>query len=163
MKRLRTLVVGCGHMGASHARAYQNLTQDFEIVGLVSRTPGSRQALNQQLGQSYPEFSDFKQAQAATAPDVVCISTYTETHAEYALASIAAGAHVFLEKPIANTLEDADAILQATRQAGKRLMISFVHRFREEWQTAKGIIARGELGTPTMALDNFDMCEYAYA
>jgi predicted dehydrogenase len=133
MKRLRTLVVGCGHMGASHARAYHRLADDFEIVGLVSRTPDSRQVLNRQLGQAYPEFSDFAAALKATRPDVVCISTYTETHAEYALASLAAGAHVFLEKPIASTIADAEQIIAAAGRAQRKLVVGYILQVHPSW------------------------------
>ena len=93
--KLRVLVVGCGHMGKSHARAYHNLSPDFTIVGLVARGPASRGKLNAELGGSYAEFADYYQALAQTKPDVVCISTYVETHAPYALAALEAGAHVF--------------------------------------------------------------------
>src|SRR6185436_12692 len=99
--KIRTLVVGCGHMGTSHARAYQKMAGDFEIVGLVSRKPESRRKLNAELGGRYPEFSDYAEALAKTKPEAVCISTYAETHASYALAAREAGAHVCLEKPVA--------------------------------------------------------------
>src|SRR5438128_2509089 len=94
--KLRTLVVGCGHMGTSHARAYHSLPDDFEIVGLVARNPGSRQKLNAEFGGRYAEFADYADALARTKPDAVCISTYPETHAAYAVAALEAGAHVFL-------------------------------------------------------------------
>ncbi len=92
---IRVLVVGCGHMGSSHARAYRRLSEDFEIVGLVSRGAASRRRLNSELGGRYPEFSDYMDALAVTRPDAVCISTYAETHADYAVAALEAGAHVF--------------------------------------------------------------------
>jgi len=133
MNRLRVLVVGCGHMGASHARAYHSLADDFEIVGLVSRTAGSRQALHQELGRPYPEFSDYALALRTSHPDVVCISTYTETHADYAVAALDAGAHVFLEKPIASTITDAERVVDAARRARRKLIIGYILQVHPSW------------------------------
>src|SRR4051812_21403690 len=95
--KLKVLVVGCGHMGVSHARAYRRMAADFEIVGLVSRGEATRRKLNAEFGGPYPEFGDYFAALAQTKPDAVCISTYSETHAAYAIAAFEAGAHVFLE------------------------------------------------------------------
>ncbi|HET9369001.1 MAG TPA: Gfo/Idh/MocA family oxidoreductase [Vicinamibacterales bacterium] len=130
---LRTLVVGCGHMGASHARAYHALP-DFEIVGLVSRGAESRGRLNVALGGGYDEFSSFDQAMSATRPDAVCISTYTETHAPYAIAALAAGAHVFLEKPVADTVAACEQVIDAGRRANRALVVGYILHVHPSWQ-----------------------------
>ena len=83
VKPIRILVVGCGHMGTSHAKAYHQLP-DFEIVGVVARGAESRRRLLDALGASYPEFADFATALEATRPDAVSINTYPDTHAAYA-------------------------------------------------------------------------------
>lgn len=129
---LRVLVAGCGHMGASHARAYHQL-DGFEIVGLVSRGAASRERLSQALG-GYPTFGDYYEALAATRPDVVSINTYPETHAAYALAALEAGAHVFVEKPLANTVEESRRIVDAARQHGRKLVIGYILRVHPAWQ-----------------------------
>src|SRR6187200_3406222 len=110
-QKIRVLVVGCGHMGASHARAYHHFSDDFEIVGLVARGTASRQKLNSEFGNRYAEFDDFTTALNTTKPDAVCISTYTETHAPYAIAALEAGAHVFLEKPVAANIDDCERVI----------------------------------------------------
>jgi D-arabinose 1-dehydrogenase-like Zn-dependent alcohol dehydrogenase len=71
---VKTLVVGCGHMGTSHARAYHALA-DFEIVGVVARNEASRRDLLASLGADYPQFASFEQALDATRPDAVSINT----------------------------------------------------------------------------------------
>ena len=71
--RLRVLVAGCGNMGTSHARAYHKM-DEFEIVGLISRTPASRERLSAELG-GLPMFGDYYEALEATKPDVVSINT----------------------------------------------------------------------------------------
>jgi predicted dehydrogenase len=131
--RIRTLVVGCGQMGTSHARALHGMA-DIQIVGLVSRGPSSRRRLNAELGGRYDEFSDYRDALALTQPDAVCISTYTETHADYAIAALDAGAHVFLEKPAAETDEGCAAVIDAARRAGRALVVGYILQVHPSWQ-----------------------------
>src|SRR5690606_30829297 len=110
-KPLRVLVVGCGNMGASHATAYQ-LLDGFEICGLVS-TGASKNVLNDRLGGGYTLFDDFSTALRQTEPDAVCISTYPDTHEEFAIKAMEHGCHVFIEKPLADTLSGAKRVAEA--------------------------------------------------
>ncbi len=107
---IRVLCVGAGHMGRSHALAYHQL-EGFSICGLVTRSASSREALNAELGGGYDLFSDYYEALAATKPDAVSISTFPDTHADYAIAALEAGCHVFIEKPLAETVEAAERIV----------------------------------------------------
>ena len=109
--QLKVLVVGCGSMGTSHALAYRDIPE-FQIVGLVSRTADSREALNNRLGGGYPTFSDYAKAIETTHPDVVSINTYPDTHEEIARKAFQIGAHVFLEKPVAPTVEGCQRFFQ---------------------------------------------------
>jgi predicted dehydrogenase len=147
--RLRVLVVGCGQMGASHARAYQRMPADFEIVGLVSR-----RRLNGAFGGRLSEFSDYADALGFTAPDAVCISTYSETHAEYAVAALEAGAHVFLEKPLADSMSAAERVIDAARSAKRALVVGYILQVHPAWQ-AFTTIAR-TLGTPLVMRMNLN-------
>jgi predicted dehydrogenase len=121
-------------MGASHARAYHQLAGDFTIVGLVSRGTASRQKLNTELGGRYAEFSDYASALASTRPDVVCISTYTETHASYAIAALEAGAHVFLEKPVAATIADCERVITTARRFQRKLVVGYILQVHPSWR-----------------------------
>jgi predicted dehydrogenase len=133
-QKIRILVVGCGHMGVSHARAYDKMSADFEIVGLVSRGPASRQKLNAELGGRYVEFSDYTEALAQTKPDAVCISTYAETHAAYAIAAMEAGAHVFLEKPVADTLVDCERVIAVAQRLNRKLLVGYILHVHPSWK-----------------------------
>jgi predicted dehydrogenase len=128
---LRVLVAGCGNMGASHARAYHKMPE-FDVVGLVSRGPTSRQALSKELG-GLPEFSDYYAALAETRPDAVSINTYPETHGAYARAAIKAGCHVFCEKPLAETVEEAQSIVDAARANRRKLVVGYILRVHPAW------------------------------
>ena len=86
---LRILVVGCGNMGASHARAFRSM-RGVEIVGLVSRGE-SKHHLATKLSLQVPLFDDVGVALASLAPDAVCISTYPDTHEAFTLAAFEAG------------------------------------------------------------------------
>jgi len=149
---LRVLVAGCGNMGASHARSYHKMP-DFEIVGLVSRGPASRGALSRELG-GLPEFSDYYEALKATRPDVVSINTYPETHGAYARAAIAAGAHVFCEKPLAESVEEAQSIVDAAKAAKRKLVIGYILRVHPAW--AKFVEIARTLGKPLVMRMNLN-------
>ena len=119
-------------MGASHAKAYA-ARGDAEIVGVVSRGETSRNALIAALGLQAPAFSDYDEALAATRPDVVVISTYPDTHARYAIAAMEAGAHVFLEKPVAETVEEACAVRDTALRLGRKLVVGYILRQHPSW------------------------------
>ena len=150
--KLKVVVVGCGNMGASHARAYHKLDA-FEIVGLVSRTPASRNRLAEELG-GYPTFASLDEALHATTPEVVSINTYPETHADYARKSFEAGAHVFVEKPLATTVEEAQEIADLARQLNRKVVIGYILRVHPAWK--KFIEVARTLGTPLVMRMNLN-------
>lgn len=129
---LRVLCVGAGNMGRSHALAYHRLS-GFEIVGIVTRSAESRRKLNQELGGGYAEFGDFHAALQATRPDAVSISSYPDTHAEYALAALDAGCHVFVEKPLAATVEEAERIAAKAKATKRKVVIGYILRHHPAW------------------------------
>ena len=152
--KLRVLVVGCGHMGVSHARAYHKMEGDFEIVGLVSRGPDSRKKLNAEFGGRYPEFSDYATALQQTKPDAVCISTYPDTHAAYAIAALEAGAHVFMEKPIAETVAEAQRIVEVAKAKQRAVVVGYILQVHPSW--AKFVEVARTLGKPLVMRMNLN-------
>ena len=140
-------------MGRSHALAYHNIPE-FEIAGIVTRSAGSREALNEELGGGYACFGDFHEALAATSPDVVSISTYPDTHAEFAKAAFEAGAHVFLEKPIAETVEEAEEIVRLAKEHDRKLVIGYILRHHPSWK--KFIELSHDLGKPLVMRMNLN-------
>ena len=149
---LRVLVVGCGNMGASHARAYHQIS-DYSIVGLVSRGAASRERLSEELG-GYPTFGDYETALKETQPDVVSINTYPETHAAYATAALEAGAHVFVEKPLANTVEECETIVSKAKATNRKLVIGYILRVHPAW--TKFIEVAQDLGKPLVMRMNLN-------
>ncbi len=97
--------------------------------------------------------TDYRRVLADDRIQAVYIALPHNLHAEVAVAAAGARKHILLEKPMANSLEEADRILAAQQKAGIKLMIGFTHRFHSELETAKRLIDAGELGKPTLAVD----------
>ena len=129
--RQRILVVGLGTMGMSHARAYQAI-DGFEIVGLCTRNAAGRDDLDWEF-PGVPRFELIGEALEALKPDAVAISTYTEHHAPMALEALAAGAHVFCEKPLADTLQAAETVVAEAQVAKKALLVGYILRVHPSW------------------------------
>lgn len=125
---MRVVVVGLGTMGRSHALAY-HAHPLAEIVGLVNR---SDVALPQNLA-GYPRLETLEQG-LALKPDLVCIATYADSHAEYAIAAMEAGAHVFVEKPLATTVADAKRVVATAQLLHRKLVVGYILRHHPSWQ-----------------------------
>ena len=151
-KALRVLVVGCGNMGSSHAIAYHNI-DGFEICGLVSRGK-SKEILNEKIGNKYALFNDMDEAMNATKPDAVCISTYPDTHEPFALKAFEKGCHVFIEKPLADTVEGAERVVAAAKKANKKLVVGYILRHHPSW--AKFVELTAGLGKPLVMRMNLN-------
>ena len=128
-KPIRVLVAGLGNMGRSHALAYHN-NPGFEIVGLVNR---SKPVLDPAL-HGYTIHPDFETALAALKPDLCAICTYSDSHADYAVMAFAAGCDVFIEKPLATTVADAERVVAAAKAADRKLVIGYILRHHPSWK-----------------------------
>jgi predicted dehydrogenase len=158
MEKIKILVVGCGNMGASHAQSYHDFPE-FEIVGLVSRGE-SKVELQKKLNSSYALFDDYHEALNATKPDAVCISTYPDTHEEYAISAFEAGAHVFIEKPLADTVLGAEKVIKAATKANKKLVVGYILRHHPSWM--RFIDEGKKLGSPLVFRMNLNQQSQGY-
>lgn len=131
MKTIRVLVVGLGNMGISHARAYKAI-DGFEIAGLCSRGIAGRDDLKAEF-PGVAQFNDYAEALATLKPDAVSINTWPDTHAAYARMALEAGAHVFIEKPLADTVAEAEEIAALARAKGLKLVIGYILRVHPSW------------------------------
>lgn len=129
---VKILVVGVGHMGLSHALAYHKL-DGFEIVGLVSRSIHQKADLPAEL-KDLPRFSDYVSALSESQPDAVSISSYTDTHAEYSIMAMEAGCHVFVEKPLAATVAEAQKIVETAKRTQRKLVVGYILHHHPSWQ-----------------------------
>ncbi|EKF42496.1 oxidoreductase domain-containing protein [Nitratireductor indicus C115] len=130
---VRVLVAGLGNMGRSHALAY-HVNPGFEIVGLVNR---SKPELPEGLA-GYALTSDYGKALASLNPELVSVNTYSDSHADYAVAALEHGAHVFVEKPLATNVADARRVVDAAKANGRKLVIGYILRHHPSWMRLIG-------------------------
>jgi predicted dehydrogenase len=139
-------------MGSSHARAYHKMAE-FKIVGLVDRNRQASASLSAELG-GLPQFEDFEQALEETNPGAVSISTYPDSHAFYAMAAMRRGCHVFVEKPLAETVEDAQAVTDLAKSINRKVLVGYILRVHPAWQ--KFIELARTLGKPLVMRMNLN-------
>lgn len=152
MTDIRVLVVGLGNMGLSHARAYKAI-DGFEIAGLCSRNIAEREELATEF-PGVPQFNDYARAIAALKPDAVSINTWPDTHAAYARMALEAGAHVFIEKPLAETVAEAEDIAALAKAKGLKLVIGYILRVHPSW--VKFVEVGRTLGKPLVMRMNLN-------
>ncbi|MEH6632229.1 MAG: Gfo/Idh/MocA family oxidoreductase [Halopseudomonas aestusnigri] len=148
----RVLVVGLGNMGKSHAKAYHHLS-GFEIVGLCSRSLDENTSLPDEIS-SYPKYQDYDLALKELKPDVVSINTWPDTHEIYALQAFASGAHVFLEKPISDTVDGAKRVIAEAEKKDLKLVIGYILRHHPSWQ--EFVSQAKQLGKPLVMRMNLN-------
>src|SRR6218665_2103664 len=106
-------------MGRSHALAYHR-HPGFDLVGLVNRS--APRGLSEELA-GYEVRPSYLDALAELKPDLVSINTYSDSHAEYAIKAIEQGAHVFIEKPLATNVADAERVVAAAKANNRKLVV----------------------------------------
>jgi predicted dehydrogenase len=157
-KPIRILIVGCGNMGASHALAYHQMPE-FEICGLVARGD-SKNRLNQRMGNAYPLFEDYEKALAEAKPDAVCISTYPDTHEEFALKALEEGCHIFIEKPLADSVAGCERIIEKAKSSRKKVVVGYILRHHPSWM--RFIDEAQQLGKPLVMRMNLNQQSHGF-
>ncbi len=144
----RVAVLGAGFMGATHARAYRTLGS-VEVAAVYAPTPRRAASLAAEVGARWTD--DLDGLLADPAIDAVSVCLPTPEHAAVALAALARGKHVLCEKPLALSLAEADAVVEAAGRSDRVVMVGHVLRFWPEYVAAKRIVASGALGRPLLA------------
>ncbi len=143
MKTVSYAVIGCGMIAAYHIDAIRALP-DAELAGVCGRTYERAAAFAQRHGTR--AYADMDAALADPAVDAVCVCTPSGLHAACALAAIARGKHVLLEKPLALTIADCDRIIRAAEQAGVQVGVVSQLRFSPAVQQVKRAMEQKVLG-----------------
>ena len=150
---IRVLCIGAGNMGRSHTLAYHQLP-GFEVAGVCTRSLATASKLTGELGIDCPPYDDVSQALAETKPDAVCISSWPDTHAQFAEAALAAGCHLFVEKPLADSVEAAEKIVSLARAADRKVVVGYILRHHPSW--IKFIEVSRTLGKPLVMRMNLN-------
>jgi predicted dehydrogenase len=145
---LKIGLIGCGDYGQVHARVY---TADprTKLEALWSPNENRRQENARRFGCR--AVADWRRIVEDPSIDCVSVATPDFAHAEYAVASLRAGKHVLLEKPMATTVEDCQAILAARDARGTKLMVNYHNRWYPAFIEARRAIRAGEIGKPVSA------------
>jgi len=141
-------VIGTGVWGETHLMAYS--THPNAKLACICDLDEEllKQRAHQYGAQSYT--TDYRELLARDDLEAVSIVTPDFLHREIALAAAEAGKHILLEKPMATTVEDCQAMLEATAKAGVKLMVDFHNRWNPAMWETKQAIENGELGEPQM-------------
>ncbi len=147
MDRIKTGIIGCGKGAHLHAQALQNLSQSA-FSGVYSRNPQTAETFAKQYGvRAYGSIEEMADKGGIEA---VIICTPHPAHAEGAVRACRAGMHVLVEKPLASSLQDCDAIIAAAKEYGVTLGTVSQRRFYPAVQRIKRAIDEGKIGTPIL-------------
>jgi predicted dehydrogenase len=147
-------MIGTGFMGAAHSQAFRTAHRFFDLpltpvmAVIVGRDAAKTQAAAEKYGWNEAS-TDWREVIARDDIDLVDVCTSGETHAEIAIAALAAGKHVLCEKPLANTVEEAREMADAARAAaakGIRSMVGFSYRRVPALTFARELVQAGRIG-----------------
>ncbi len=145
---LGVCIIGAGAMGNLHAQRW-NRVPHAEVVAVADIQAERARMLAHEMELSH-SFTDYRHAIDQPAVDVVSICVPTYLHAEIATFAAEHGKHVLCEKPIALTLADTDAMIEAARRNNVLLGIGFMRRFSPVQADLRAWLAAGEIGRPVM-------------
>ena len=147
MNTQRIAVLGAGLLGTRHARVFGE--QDgTKVVAIVDPNPARAAVLAERAGAA--SFATLDAMFSALDCDVLAIATPDHLHRDAAVAGLDRGKHVFIEKPLATTLEDMDAIVAAAARSSAIAMVNFSQRHVPEYAWIRQAVQDGMIGTPRM-------------
>lgn len=139
-------LIGAGLFGQRHAQAYsRHWAVDF--VGVCDLDDDRAREIAQSYGAQMST-TDYTELLSNPAIEAISIATPDHLHRDIAVACAQAGKHLLIEKPLATTIEDAQAILDAVRSSGVKLMVDFHNRVNPAMVSARDAIRRGDIGKP---------------
>lgn len=142
--RVRVAVVGAGYWGINHVRAFSRL-DDAELVA-ICEPDGRTLDRASKLAPSARRLTRFEEVLEARDVDAVVLATPAVLHAQQAIASLGAGKHTFVEKPMALTVADAEAVCAAAERTKLTLMVGHLMLYHPGYQKLRELVRSGEIG-----------------
>jgi UDP-N-acetylglucosamine 3-dehydrogenase len=143
-RNLRAAVVGLGTMGRNHARVYDEVLGDVDLVAVVDPDPEAlRRSTTGRVARGYRDASEML---AREEVDLVSVASPTSVHLGVTLEALASGAHVLVEKPIAASRDEAERMIAASRDANRILTVGHIERFNPAIRELRARLDAGELG-----------------
>ena len=143
---MKYALIGCGRIAKNHVAAAISNSQEIEIAALCDTMPEHAQRYIDEYGLKCPIYTDYRKLLEEIRPDFVAIATESGKHAAIALDCIQAGVNVLIEKPIALSVADAQAILDAAKAAGVTVGVCHQNRFNRAVQKLRSAIEEGRFG-----------------
>ena len=143
----RVALIGAGGMGGAHARCWRDVP-DARLVGVLDVRRDKAESIAGPMSSLAFGEGQFANLLNETRPDIVDVCVPTPVHRHYVELAANAGLAVFVEKPLARTLADCDAIVATVERTGVPLMAGHVLRFFPEYAAAKRMVDAGGVGTP---------------
>ncbi len=143
MRQIGVGVIGVGAWGKNHVRIFSEMDK-ANLIGVFDRDVDLASALARKFNVTH--YSSVEELLKRDDVDAITICTPTITHADLALQVIEAGKHLLIEKPMTDTVQQAQRIIDAAKSAKTILMVGFVERFNPSVQTAAQIIDEGKIG-----------------
>jgi predicted dehydrogenase len=147
--RVKTALIGCGKVGSIHAQALCELLES-ELVGVCDASLDRASSFASKYGGR--PFTNISTMLATSGAEAVTICTPHPLHASATMEAAQAGVHVMVEKPMAASLRDCDAMLAATKAAGVKLSVISQRRWLEPVQRVKAAIDAGKIGKPILGV-----------
>jgi predicted dehydrogenase len=148
--RLRFALIGCGKITERLALPQLKACPDVDVTALVDKRRAAAARLADQFGIDRRRiWTDWKRMLREAEVDAVAVNLPNVLHAEVAIAALEAKKHVMVEKPMALTLAEADAMVEAARTHRRFLMVEHTQRFHPAHEVAYDLLQRGTLGTVT--------------
>ena len=144
MKKVRFAVIGLGWFGQKHCEALSGLSH-VELYALCTRTESRLKELGERFRVEHL-YTDYHELLRNPEIDAVSVVTMWDQHLDPTVAALSAGKHVFLEKPMASTVSDAEKIVAATKKTDKFFMVGHICRFNPRYAATKVAIAEGRIG-----------------
>jgi len=150
MKKVRLGIIGCGSMSRYHGRVYTTQVPDAEIVALCDTHKNNLNRYQREvfdpIKQKPPAFADYEDMLAEVKLDAVLIVTPHNQHFEQVSASLDAGCHVLVEKPMVVAVEHARKLIKHAAKAKRVLSVAFPGTFSPEFQYIHGLLKSGAIG-----------------
>jgi predicted dehydrogenase len=149
MRKLRTAIVGCGKVGHLHAPALKDLPES-EFVAVCARSPEKANLFAEKYHVA--PFTDVTEMIQQAKVEAICLCTPHPQHAAPTIAAAKLGVHVLVEKPLASSLEDCDAMLAAARENQTIISTVCQRRFYPPCQRIQQALQAGKLGKPILGM-----------
>jgi predicted dehydrogenase len=149
MNKLRVGIVGTGIMGGAHAKVYRTHPQ-CELIAASDLQRSRAASFAEEFGIPHV-FDSHTKMLSGVDLDLISVCTPDFAHAVPAIDAANAGKHVLVEKPLATSVEDAEAIIAAAQRNRVKVMTQFSHRWATPYRHTKDLLQTGELGEPVMA------------